>query len=359
MKIGLFGGSFNPIHKGHIKIAKLALENLKLDKIIFIPCQKNPFKKKMDYVDGKMRLEMIELVLEKNMEVSNLEISRQGLSYTIDTVKYFKNLYKDSELFLIIGSDNLQRLHKWKDIDEIAKLTKISVFKRTKDINKTIIKKYNGILINNQLQKESSTSFFKGDFDVVDEKVRKYIGYNKIYFEQILKNVLDEKRFLHSKNAQNFAIDLAKSIKFDVKKAAFSAFVHDIAKNLANQNKQMAREIIANQTGFKEIEDYKLHQELGYIILKYKFNIEDDICNSVRVHTSLSLNLSQLDKIVFIADKLCRGRKYPGIQQVRKLVLENFDEGFKKVVERTKKFNLEKNISFSKEQEEIYEKWSK
>ena len=112
MKIGLFGGSFNPIHKGHIKIAKLALENLNLDKIIFIPCQKNPFKKKMDYIDGKMRLEMIELVLEKNMEVSNLEISRQGLSYTIDTVKYFKNLYKDSELFLIIGSDNLQRLHK-------------------------------------------------------------------------------------------------------------------------------------------------------------------------------------------------------------------------------------------------------
>lgn len=359
MRIGLFGGSFNPIHKGHIKIAKLALENLKLDKIIFIPCQKNPFKKKMDYVDGKMRLEMIKLVLEENMEVSNLEISRQGLSYTIDTIKYFKNLYKDSELFLIIGSDNLQRLHKWKNIDEISKLVKISVFKRTKDINKGVIKKYNGVLINNQLQKESSTSFFKGDFDVVDERVRKYIGHNKIYFEQILKNVLDEKRFLHSKNARDFAIDLAKSIKYDVKKASFSAFVHDIAKNLANQNKAWAREIILNKLGYKQIEDYKLHQELGYIILKHTFDIEEDICNSVKVHTSLSLNLTKLDKIVFIADKLCRGRKYPGIQKIRKLVLENFDQGFKKVVERTREFNLEKNISFSKEQEEIYEKWTK
>ncbi len=360
MKIGLFGGSFNPIHKGHMKIAKEAIKFLKLDKLIFIPCAKNPFKKDNDYVDGQDRINMINLVLEDKMEVSSFEIDRKGISYTIDTVKYFRNKYRDDELFFIIGSDNLTKLSKWKDIDEIVKNVSISVFKRKEDINKTNIKKYNCILINNKIYPESSTSFLNGNFNYVDEKVLRYIGQHKLYFESILKNILDDKRYLHSLHARDFAIELAKSIKYDIKEAAFSALVHDIAKHIANDNKDEARKIIKKYEPQQvNIEDYKLHQEVGYIILKHIFNIEEEIAHAVRVHTSLDLELSTLDKIVYLADKLCQGRKYEGIQKDRQLALKDIDLGLKAVIQRTIDFNLAKGVTFTDEQKRIYEKWTK
>lgn len=360
MKICLFGGSFNPIHKGHIKIANEAIKQLNLDELIFIPCQKNPFKKDVNYVNGEDRKKMIEMVLENKMTISDFEIKRQGISYTIDTVKYFKNKYPNDELYLLIGSDNLTKLPKWKDIDEISKLIQIVVFKREKEINKTNIKKYNCQLINNQLFPESSTIFFQGKFDVVEENVLHYIGKNKLYFEDILKNVLDTKRYLHSVHTKEFAIKLAKAHNYDVKKAAFAGYVHDIGKNLANDNKDQARKIIKNYYKDPEmnIMDYQLHQELGYIILK-TFNIEEEIAHSVKVHTSLDLELSTLDKIVYLSDKLCQGRKYPDIQKIREKSLENIDEGLKLVILKTKEFNINKGITFTEEQEAIYDKWSK
>ena len=358
-KIGIFGGSFNPIHKGHIQIAKEAIKFLNLDKLIFVPCQKNPFKKDYEYADGFLRKEMIELVLEEKMEVSTFEIERKGISYSIDMIKYFRNIYKNDELFLLIGSDNLTKLPKWKDIDEISQISQIVVFKRDHNINKTNIKKYNCLLLNNQIYSESSSEFFKGNFNMVDKKVLNFIGYKKIYFEQILKNTLKEKRFLHSLHARDFAIQLAKTSKYeDVAKAGFAAMVHDIAKNLANDYPQKARKLIQQYEPKKvEIEDYKLHQEAGYVILKYIFNVEDDISHAVRIHTSLDFQMNQLDKIVYLADKLCQGRKYDGIQEVRKLTFENLEKGFKKVIEQTIKFNLNKDIVFNREQQEIYDYW--
>ncbi len=360
MKICLFGGSFNPIHKGHIKIANEAIKQLNLDKLIFIPCQKNPFKKDVNYISGENRKKMIELVLEDKMTVSDFEIKRQGISYTIDTVKYFKNKYPNEELYLLIGSDNLSKLSKWKNIDEISNLIQIIIFKREKQINKINIKKYNCKLINNKLFYESSTNFLKGRFDIVEDKVLHYIGKNKLYFDDILKNVLDTPRYLHSIHAKEFAIKLAKAHNYDVSKAAFAAYVHDIAKNLANDHKIQARKIIKEyyKDSKKEIYDYQLHQELGYIILK-KFSIEEEIAHAVKVHTSLDLELNTLDKIVYLSDKLCQGRKYYGIQKIREQALNNIDEALKLIILKTREFNINKGIKFTKEQEDIYDKWSK
>lgn len=360
MKIGLFGGSFNPIHKGHIKIAKEAIKALKLDKVIFIPCQKNPFKKDLNYVDGKMRVEMINLVLEDKMEISTFEIDRKGISYTIDTVKYFKNKFKNDDLFFILGSDNLTKLPKWKDIDEIAKYVKLAVFKRKQTINKTNIKKYNAILINNKIYPESSSDYLKGELKMLDDKVLSYIGKHRLYFDQLLKNILDQKRYLHSIHARDFAIQVAKKHNYDVEKAGFAAFVHDIAKHIANDDKDNARKIIKKYEPEKvKIEDYKLHQEVGYIILKHIFNIDDDICHAIRVHTSLDIELNTLDKIVYLADKLCQGRKYKDIQKDRELALKNIDLALKNVIKKTIEFNELKGITFTEEQNKIYRKWLK
>ncbi len=116
MKIGLFGGSFDPIHRAHIYLAEELLESGMLDKVIFIPTYIQPFKSAKCSSNAHHRLRMIELAIEdyENMEVSDFEIRKKGVSYTYATLKYFENLYKEDQLFFIAGADTFLRIKDWK-----------------------------------------------------------------------------------------------------------------------------------------------------------------------------------------------------------------------------------------------------
>jgi len=132
MKIGILGGTFNPIHAGHLILAEEAREKLNLDKIIFMPTFLPPHKDKSDIASAQDRYKMIKIAIEGNnhFAVSDLEIKRQGQSYTIDTVRAFKNLHPKDELYFITGSDLLKYLAEWKDLEEILKIVKFVVATR-------------------------------------------------------------------------------------------------------------------------------------------------------------------------------------------------------------------------------------
>jgi nicotinate-nucleotide adenylyltransferase len=132
-KIGILGGSFNPIHLGHLIIAQNALEELHLDKVIFIPTNITPLKTRSALIDPRHRLNMIKLAIKgnKGFAVSDIEIRRGGISYTIDTLSLLKKKYPYAKLFLIIGSDSLKILKKWKDLKGIQKLCRIVLARRT------------------------------------------------------------------------------------------------------------------------------------------------------------------------------------------------------------------------------------
>ncbi|UWW00528.1 hypothetical protein NW064_04695 [Mycoplasmopsis felis] len=157
------------------------------------------------------------------MELCDFEVKQNTVSYTINTVKYLKNKYKNDELYLIIGSDNITKLNKWKNIDEIASLTKIVVFKRNKNINKINIKKYNGILLNNPIWNYSSTDFKKGKLNYVNEKVMDYIQSKNLYLSEIIHNSMSAKKFTkHSVSTASFAAELAKVHNVSAKKFIYS-----------------------------------------------------------------------------------------------------------------------------------------
>jgi len=132
MKIGILGGTFNPIHIGHLILAEEAREKLGLDRIIFVPAYLPPHKDNSDIALAKDRLAMVKLAISGNQyfSVSDLEIKRDGRSYTIDTMKEFKNIYPHDELYFIIGSDLLKYLDDWKDLVEIIKMVKFIVATR-------------------------------------------------------------------------------------------------------------------------------------------------------------------------------------------------------------------------------------
>ena len=126
MKLGLFGGTFNPIHNGHLKIARKVLDDFGLTKVIFIPSGNPPHKNKNDIVDAFHRLKMLEIAIagEKRFEVSDIEIKREGKSYTLDTIKRIKEIYgKDAILYFIAGADMALDLPNWKDPLKILELS--------------------------------------------------------------------------------------------------------------------------------------------------------------------------------------------------------------------------------------------
>jgi len=124
MKIGILGGTFNPIHAGHLILAEEAREKLSLDKVIFVPAFMPPHKDAPDIAPAADRLDMVKLALKdnKHLLVSDTEIKRNGRSYTIDTISEFKRAYPNDELYFIIGSDLLTYLNEWKDLDRILKM---------------------------------------------------------------------------------------------------------------------------------------------------------------------------------------------------------------------------------------------
>lgn len=132
-EIGLFGGTFNPIHWGHLLIAESARDQLKLEKILFITSP-NPPHRHTDIIDAEMRHRLVSAAVadNPNFEASRVELERSGPSYTIDTLRTLKPLYPDARLNLIIGEDNLQYLHQWHEAAEIFKLCRIVVAARAK-----------------------------------------------------------------------------------------------------------------------------------------------------------------------------------------------------------------------------------
>jgi len=132
MKIGILGGTFNPIHIGHLILADEAREKLGLDKVIFVPTYLPPHKENGDIISAKHRLAMIKQAIRENcfFSVSDIEIRRKGRSYTIDTVKAFNKKYPKDELYYITGSDLLKYLKEWKDLDDILKIVKFVVATR-------------------------------------------------------------------------------------------------------------------------------------------------------------------------------------------------------------------------------------
>ena len=356
MKIGIYGGSFNPIHKGHIKVAEYAIENLKLDKLFFVPAYKSPFKAKNKYAPAEDRVEMINKVKPDKSEVSLFEVNRKNVSYTIDTVRYFKQKYPNDELYLIIGSDNVYKLNKWRNIEEISELVNIVIFKRSGEFSKMNIKKYNCTLLNNELFDYASSWFRKGYMHNVDEEVMKIISKKYLYVTDILKNMVDAKRHKHSIATGDLAAKYAKVLGENPKDAWFVGTMHDITKGM---DKKWHREYLRSKgVDETQLKDYQLHSLTGYYWLKDEYKLQDEyLLNSIKVHTGLSMKLSNMDKIVYAADKLSEGRKFPGIQAIRDMMFKDFDKGFRMIVNVTMKHIQEGRGKLSPEQEAIYKEW--
>lgn len=347
MRIGIFGGTFNPPHPGHKRLAESMLDSASLDKILIIPTHTPPHKQHSDLADEKHRLNMCRLAFsEEYFEVSDLEIRRKGKSYTVDTVNELKKCYSDDELFLIIGSDMLLSFHRWYNFEEILRNVTLCVATRENDISaqnlltyakNTLKLKENEIIISpvsafvcSSTDVRQRIKAGKNTDSVLSSEVRKYIMDNNIYedkyadLKSLLKEKLDEYRYIHSLNVADSALLLAEKYGADKEKAYFAGLVHDIMKNASDdeQLQIMAKgDIILSRT---EKNNKKLwHAMAGEAYLRTQMGISDsDILNAVRYHTTGRAGMSLLEKVVYIADYISAERNYPDVDVMRRLSME-------------------------------------
>jgi nicotinate-nucleotide adenylyltransferase len=134
-RIGLFGGSFNPVHTGHLLLAQAAIEELGLNRLFFILAAQSPFKVGQDFAPAEARLQLLRLALagRMNCEVDEQEISRGGVSFAVDTVRDYARRYPQGNLFYLIGADNVAQLPKWREAAQLATLAEFVVIPRPGD----------------------------------------------------------------------------------------------------------------------------------------------------------------------------------------------------------------------------------
>lgn len=349
MRIGIFGGTFNPPHLGHKHLAGEIKERAGLDKIIIIPASVPPHKLSKDLADGAHRMKMCELLFSEDFyEISDIELKRQGKSYTVGTVAELKKLYPEDELFLIIGADMLMSFDKWYRYENILADVRLCVTVRddevktadlcafAKNVFKLDSKKKEIIIADVEPWICSSTDvrnrFFLGldASDLISVDVFNYARLNLLYespymeYKRLLREKLDDYRFLHSLNVAESAAMLAQLYGGDENKAYFAGLVHDIMKNASREEQLQIMEkggIILSRT---EKNNPKLwHAMAGEAYLRIKSDITDkEILSAVRYHTTGRAGMTLLDKIIYIADYISAERSYPDVDVMRELALK-------------------------------------
>jgi nicotinate-nucleotide adenylyltransferase len=149
MKLGLFGGSFDPVHLGHLLVAQAAVEELGLDRLFFVPAAQSPFKPENEIAPAEIRLQLLRLALagKANYEIDGQEIRRGGISYSIETLRDYAKKFPAAKLFYLIGADNISKLNEWREPDELAKLAEFVAIPRPGEIAVEFPKPFRGKIL--------------------------------------------------------------------------------------------------------------------------------------------------------------------------------------------------------------------
>lgn len=358
MKIGIFGGTFDPVHKEHVSICLNSKREFGLDKVVVIPAGNPPHKAGDGLTaDAFHRYQMTRLAFrgQDGVCVSDYEIKRKSPSYTYLTLRYFRSLYPDDELFFIMGGDSFIDFLGWKKPGTILSLCNLIVCGRegydlsgaVKKVEERHGKKV--LLCSYSGKKISSTAlkvYLEFGADVrqfVDKGVLDYIRKNKLYsnygfYIDRLKAMLSEKRYVHTIHTVIKALELSRRVGCDLKKTFVAAALHDCTKKLTDDKLRQMGFVLA-----VDVPEPVAHSVSGSYIARTVFNIKDkDILNSIRYHTTGRPNMSLLEKVLYVADCIEETRDYEGVDELRKAVEEDFDKGFLKCMELTMAQLMEK-----------------
>ena len=361
MKIGIYGGTFNPPHLGHMAAAGTAAAVLELDKLILIPAATPPHKQLPEgSATAQQRLDMVRLMADNlNLpgvaEVSCLELEREGKSYTVDTLRIIRQQYPDDELWLLMGTDMFLTLQYWREPETIMELAGICAFGRTEKDGEELFapqraflqERYNARLTTITLPglvDISSTDLRallekgKGQ-EYLAEPVYGYILMNGLYNIKADLKQLDlpelracsysmvrAKRIPHIRGTEEEAVRLARRWGADEMLARRAAILHDCTKYLElDQQLALCAKYGVELDELEQRAVKLLHSKTGACIAKYIFGENEQVYQSIFWHTTGKADMSLLEKVIYLADYIEPTRDFDGVEPLRKLAYEDLD----------------------------------
>lgn len=360
MAIGVMGGTFNPIHVGHLIMAEYVCSHYNLDKVIFIPTG-NPPHKSEAITPAQFRYQIVLNAITDNprFEVSSMETERAGKTYTVDTVTELEKLYPGEKLYYIIGTDSMFDIENWKSPELLkGRITFILYIRHVERFGSVLSKateiaeKYgfeieicNGPLIEvsstmirMRIRNGLSVKYLVPDsiLDMISELVvENETDYEKIGMK--VQAALGEKRFRHTLGVVAVAEKLANSNQADPLKIRLAALLHDICKPF--EHSEMLK--IIGDSGIILDEEILsnpdlLHGHAGAVIAEKEYAVTDpEILDAIRFHTTGRVNMSLLEKVIYLADFIEPGRTFPEVDKIRSIAEKNLDEAILMAMEST------------------------
>ncbi len=360
-KIGIFGGSFNPPHLGHVLAAREMAEELGLDRLLLVPVGTPPHKDFPEQTPGaEMRLSMLRAAFRDmpQAEICEYEIRKPGKSYTADTLSILKRQFPDDELFLLMGTDMFLSLDTWYHPEVICRKAVIAAARRAgedeigQNAMKAQAKKLKShydakvLLLHNSFAEMSSTMVrrmlaFDCAEPYLDPVVLQMIREHHLYgtgenwkglpFDELKHRSLSlhkPERVAHVIGCSDTAVHLAEKYGANAVDARRAGILHDITKALDGKEQLLLCERYAIITDeFEKTHPKLLHAKTGAAIAEHVFGENRNVCNAICWHTTGRPHMTKLEKILYIADYMEPNRSFDGVKALRTVTEQNLDDG--------------------------------
>ena len=338
MNIIIFGGSFDPIHNGHMNMAINAQKSLDGD-VFFVPAPISVWKEASTPIEYK--IEMLKLAIKgyERFHIDTFEAdSGKDVNYSIDTVRHYKKEYPNDKLYFLIGTDQVNEFHRWKDAKELSELAQIIFYDRPDvKLNDTNIERFHMQKIYGEGIEVSSTDYRELKSLKVPDDVLYYIGEHRLYNIKTMQNYISDKRLDHCLSVAKLAYEIAKANHLEHAHRYYAAALfHDVGK-LRDVDKE--REIVEKHfPEYKDMPEFSYHQFVSAYIAENEFGVKDEsMLKAIKFHATGTNDMDIMGKIVYAADKIepTRGFDSRGLISA---MMENAEKGFVKVLRANKEF---------------------
>lgn len=364
-RIGIYGGSFDPPHIGHILGAEAAAKELALDALVLMPAREVPGKNRpKGSASPEQRLQMLRLAAEGRpvLQVSDWELSREN-ARTWETVLHYRELWPHDELVLLVGSDLLQSLPAWRNAELIRKNASIAVMRRGGKSEAKLIAEKTALLreqgavvqvLNNPVEPISSTQLrrlmaFGAGWEFLPAGVADYIRGKKLYnvgadwknlpmeqLEPIVLSLLKPDRVKHVLGCRDTAVELARRWGVSEVDASRAGILHDITKALDGPLQLTLCDAYGKiLTDFSRRYPKTLHALTGSLVAERVFGENEEVVSAICHHTTGKANMNLLETIIYVADYMEPNRDFPGVERLRELAYSDIRAALKLGLEMT------------------------
>lgn len=356
MRMGIMGGTLDPVHIGHLEIAQAVRRACELDGILLLPAGDPPHK--THETDRFDRLEMARLAArtQRGMSVSDIEIMRDGTTYTVDTLTQLHQLQPDVEWVYIIGADTVRVLHQWRDFERVAALCEFAAVGRP-GVDAAVMCQQLQMLEKNYGAKVQLLDLCGPDISSTDvrnavaegrsidsmvpSEVAEYIRAKGLYLcampledvKKALKVRLSAARFEHTMGVAETARRLAAKYGVTPGRAYLAGLLHDCAKWMRYADMvSLVEGKIDDLTDAELRNEPVLHAPAGMLVAQRDYGVRDpEILSAIRKHTVGSGKMTPLEKLIYTADFVEPGRKpFPGLEEARRLAEIDLDAATRK-----------------------------